>query len=101
MRSTLSMQRNRCRRVESVFKALKRMIGSPLQRFDVYLKRFFRLAHIARPSFEAGEFLQERQRNFADRTIALFRDNQFRFARFFLARILILLINFLPNEYSD
>ena len=81
-----------------MFQPFKRTIGSPFERFDLYLKRFFRLAHIARASFKAGEFLQERQRNFAHRTIALFRDNQFGFAGFLRARFLILLINFRPNK---
>src|SRR2546430_4970872 len=62
------------------------------------LKRFVWVAHVASPSFEAGEFLQERQRNFPDRTIALFRNNQFGFACFFRTRFFILLINFWPNE---
>src|SRR6266511_2251189 len=48
-----------------------------------YLKRLFWFAHIARPSLEAGEFFEERERNLAYRTVTLLRDDQFGLASFF------------------
>ena len=57
-----------------------------------------RFAHIARAVFEAREFLQECQLYLAHRAVALLRDDQLRFARFFSARVLIFLVDFRPNE---
>ena len=39
------------------------------------LKCFVRLGHVARAVLKAGEFFQEREGNFADRTVALLRDD--------------------------
>src|SRR4029450_12898716 len=41
------------------------------------LKRFCGLLHLARAGLEAGELFQERQRNLADRAIALFGNDPF------------------------
>ena len=62
------------------------------------LKRFFRLGHVARAVFKAGEFFQEGERNFTDRTVALFCNDQFGLARFLRPRLLVFLVNFRPNE---
>src|SRR5207253_2067613 len=67
----------------------------------VLLERFFGLPYIARPGFEASEFLEERERNFADRSVALLRDDQFGLAGFFHARLFIFLIKFRPDEQGD
>src|SRR5438874_12130281 len=62
------------------------------------LKRFFRLAHIARASFKARELFQKSQRDFADRPIALFRNNKFGFAGFFRARLFVFLVDLRPDK---
>src|SRR6266550_2251547 len=73
--------------------------AGPTDKMSVLLK--IRLAHIARPSFEACELLQERERNLANRTIALFRDNKFGFACFFRACLFVLLVDFRPDKQPD
>ena len=59
-----------------------------------------RLAHVARAIFEAGEFLQEGQRDFADRPVALLGNDQFRFALLLRPRFLVFLVNLRPNEQA-
>src|SRR6478736_5392224 len=70
-------------------------------RSPAFLKRFVRFAHIARASFEAREFFQERERNLAYRTVALLRDDQFGLASFFHTRLFVFLIEFWPDEQGD
>jgi hypothetical protein len=43
--------------------------------FPNCLKRFFRFAHVSRAVFEAGEFFEEGELNFADGAVALFGDD--------------------------
>src|SRR5437870_368545 len=62
------------------------------QRREVALKRLFGLGHVAGTIFETGEFFEERERDFADGTVALFCDNEFRFAGFFGARFFVFFI---------
>ncbi len=64
----------------------------------VYLKRFPRFPHVARAIFETGELLQKGQGNFANRSVALFGNDQFRFALLLRARLLVFLINLRPHE---
>ncbi len=66
-----------------------------------YLKRLFWFAHIARPSLEAGEFFEERERNLAYRTVTLLRDDQFGLPSFFHTRLFVFLIEFWPDEQGD
>jgi hypothetical protein len=66
-----------------------------------HLKRFPRFPHVARAIFESGELLQKGQGNFADRSVALFGNDQFRFALLLRARLLVLLINFRAHKQSN
>src|SRR5439155_1407803 len=70
----------------------------PRQLQLVSSKRFLRLAYIARTGFEMGVLLQECERNFAHRTVALLGDDQFGFAGLFHPRFFIFLVKLWPNK---
>src|SRR5205085_6280354 len=65
------------------------------------LKRFVWFAHITRPSFEASELLEERELNFAHRSVPLLRDDQFGLASFFHTRLFVFLVEFWPDKQGD
>jgi len=66
-----------------------------------YLKRFLRLPYVPGAIFEASELFQEGEGNFADWSVALFRDNQFCFTFLLCPRFLVFFVNFWAHQQSD
>src|SRR6202035_6046597 len=63
-------------------------------------KRFPRFLHVARAIFEPGKFFQKSEWNFANRSVALFGNDQFRFALLFRTRLFVLFVNFRAHQQS-
>src|SRR5437763_12313068 len=80
---------------------LRKVQASSLRSPETFLKRLLWLAHVPCAIFEAGEFFQEGEGNFADRSVALFRDNQFCFTFLLCARFLVFFVNFWTDQQTD
>ena len=66
----------------------------------MHLKCFLRFPDVARAIFEPGKFFQKGEGNFAHRSVALFGNDQFRFAFLLRARFLVFLINLRAHEQT-
>src|SRR4029077_20074510 len=63
-------------------------------------KRFLRFLYIARAIFEPGKFFQKGEGNFTHRPVALFGNDQFRFALLLRPRFLVFLVNLRTHQQA-